>query len=215
MTYEALAWCGVVACTIMVVGVFSSIIGFTGMKKEPYSFRNHFISELGDPRFSKHKTLFAVTLVSSGAFEVPFAIGLGLEIGTVLAGIVAAIGVFSSVSCCLVGFFPEHKEKLHLAVASCFFAGMGFVMLFFAVAIGVTPTETFPYWVIAPTAAVLGFILLFIVDTLRLPKEELARTTRPWDWPDGRPQFWRNPFLEWCAFIAMAAWMWLVVLLAL
>ncbi len=215
MTYHVLAWFGVVSCAIMVVGVFSSIIGFTGMKKESYSFRNHFISELGDPRFSKHKTLFAVTLVSSGVLMVPFAIGLGLAIGTVLAGIVAGIGVFSAVACCLVGFFPEHKEQLHLAVASCFFAGMGFVLLFFIIAIGVTPTETFPYWVIAPTSAVLVFILLFIEDTLRLSKEKRALTTRPWDWPNGRPQFWWNPVLEWCAFIAMAAWMWLVALLAL
>ncbi len=124
MAFAGFAWFGVVSCTIMVAGVFLSTVGFTGMKHELYSMRNHFISELGDPRFAKHKTLFAATLVSSGLLNVPFAVGLGLAIGTVLAGIVAGIGIFSSISCCLVGFIPEHKEKAHLAVASCFFMGM-------------------------------------------------------------------------------------------
>jgi hypothetical protein len=215
MAFAEFAWFGIVSCTIMVAGVFLSTVGFTGMKHEPYSIRNHFISELGDPRFARHKILFAATLVSSGVLNVPFAVGLGLAIGTVLAGIVAGIGIFSSISCCLVGFIPEHKEKAHLAVASCFFMGMAVLMVFFAITIGVHPVPEFPTWIILPTIAVLVVVASFIVNTLRLDKEELARTTRPWDWPNGRPQFWLNLFLEWCAFIAMVSWLWMIALLAL
>jgi len=43
---------------------------------------------------------------------------------------------------------------------------------------------------------------------VRLPKEELERT-------NGRPRFWRNPFLEWCPFFAMLAWPWTIAFLAL
>ncbi|MEX2681249.1 MAG: DUF998 domain-containing protein [Candidatus Sigynarchaeota archaeon] len=216
MAFEAFGWFGVASSAIMTAGVALSTVGFTGMKHEPYSILNHFISELGDPRFAPRKTLFAATLVTSGALMLPFAIGIGLAIGTRLAGIVAGIGIFCAVACCLVGLVPEHKEKAHLAIASCFFLGIAVLMVFFAIAIGIQPaTAMYPPWIAWVTVAVLAVVASFIVDTVRFPREELARTTRPWDWPNGRPRFWRNPFLEWCSFFAMLAWLWLVAILAL
>jgi hypothetical membrane protein len=176
---------------------------------------NHFISELGDPRFAPHKTLFAATLVASAALMIPFCISLGLVIGSVSFWIIAAVGIFASVACALVGFVPENKEQAHLAVAGCFFMGFAVLMMIFVVAILVQPVPWYPAWLVVPTAAVLSIIASFLVDTVRLSKEELARTTRPWDWPNGRPRFWLNPFLEWCAFLSMAAWMGTITIMAL
>ncbi|MBN2153558.1 MAG: DUF998 domain-containing protein [Candidatus Lokiarchaeota archaeon] len=215
MAFEAFGWFGVAASAAMVAGVALSTVKFTGMRQEPYSILNHFISELGDPRFAPRKTLFATTLVTSGALMLPFAIGIGLAIGTLLSGIVAWIGIFCAITCCMIGFVPEHKEKAHLAVASCFFLGIAVLMTFFTIAISIQPVAMYPAWVIWATVAVLAVVASFIVDTVLLPKSELARTTRPWDWPNGRPKFWRNPFLEWCSFFAMITWISLIAILAL
>jgi len=65
-----------------------------------------------------------------------------------------------------------------------------------------------------PTIATLAIFLAFIINTLRLPKEEFERTYKPWAWDPGeRPDFWMNPFLEWCSFIALAVWLLIIVIM--
>ena len=68
------SWFGLVACIWLIFAVFYSIVGFRGMHKEPFSFLNHFISELGDPRFAPKKTLFNVGLIGGGFLLIPFII---------------------------------------------------------------------------------------------------------------------------------------------
>ncbi len=207
-------WFGLGACLILLVGVLSSIRGFSGMKKEPYSLLNHFISELGDPRFAPHKTRFAITFIAGGSFLIPFVVGLGFRFDSLMGNLLVGFGIFCAVACVLVGFVPEDKVKAHFAVAGCFFVGLVLTILFFAITLVLQPMAAFPPWVIVASVVALGVIFSFLIDTLLLPKWELKRTDEPWAWDDGRPKFWLNPFLEWCAFFALVGWLFMVAILA-
>jgi hypothetical protein len=208
------SWYGLVAWVILLAGIFSSIRGFSGMKKERYSLLNHFVSELGDPRFAKHKTRFAVALISSGILLVPFVVGLGLRFDSLMGNVLVGFGIFSAVSCILVGFVPEDKVKTHFIVAGGFFIGIMLLMLLFAITLILQPMPAFPPWVIGASFGAFALILTFLIHTVSLPKWELERTNEPWAWDDGRPKFWLNPFLEWCAFFAMFGWLFMVVILS-
>ncbi|HMF30843.1 MAG TPA: DUF998 domain-containing protein [Candidatus Lokiarchaeia archaeon] len=207
-------WYGLAASVVFLVGVLACIQGFSGMKQEPFSFLNHFISELGDPRFAKHKTLFAVTMIATGILMVPFILGLGLTFNSTLGNVVMGLGLFCVISCVLVGFFPEHKVKTHFAVSGCFFVGMILLIISFTITIALEPTPAFPTWVILASIVALGVISSFIIDTVILPKWELNMTNEPWAWENGRPRFWLNPFLEWWAFFALVGWLLMVVILS-
>jgi hypothetical membrane protein len=212
------AFCIAGLCALVFIegGVALSLRGFSGMKQERYSILNHFVSEGGDRRFAPHKTLFAIALIVGGVMFAPFTIGIALILPRIPAILIGVDGVFCSVSCCLVGIFPEDKEKMHFSVAACFFVGMGVLLLLLVVTYFFGLLGMFPAWVIVPSLVTLVLFVAFIVDTLSIPKWELDLTNRPWDSdpehrPNGRPRFWRNPFLEWCSFIALAVWLAIIV----
>jgi len=211
MELAGFSWFGLAGSLVMLVGVLASILGFSGMKKEPYSLLNHFISELGDPRFAKHKTMFAITMITSGILMIPFTIGFALHVGSIMTGLLIGIGIFCSISCALVGLFPENKIKAHFIVAGCFFVGMAVLILMFCISIVIQPTPVFPLWILVPSCGSLAVTMSFLIDTVKLEKWELDRTAVPWDWENGRPRFWRNPFLEWCAYFALMAWLFTIV----
>jgi hypothetical membrane protein len=213
-----LAFCiaGLVALVTIFFGIPLSIRGFSGMVQDRYSLRNHFISELGDPRFAPHKTLFNASLMIGGVAFAPFIIALAMILPPVWSIIIGVNGIFCSVSAFLVGVFPEPREKLHLVVASCFFMGLAVLLLLLSIAYFLHQLTVFPGWVIVPTICALVVAAVFVVDTVSLPKWEAAITTRPWESdpvhrPNGRPAFWRNPFLEWCSIIALGVWLAIII----
>jgi hypothetical membrane protein len=210
------AWFGLIASLILICGVLFSITKFSGMKHESFSAFNHFISELGDPRFAKHHFLFNLSLFSGGLLLIPFIIGLGLYFNTIFGFIVMIVGIFGVISCALIGVFPENKVRLHFNVAGCFFIGLILLMILFAILIYINQTPLFPTWVIIITIIVLIISSLFLIDTVLLDKEELKRTDEPWNWGENeRPKFWLNPFLEWWSYFAMVGWLLFLVILCL
>jgi hypothetical membrane protein len=215
MVFVGFAYFGLVSCIILTSGILTSINHFSGMKKEPFSVLNHFISELGDPRFAPHYKLFAFTLISGGIFMLPFIIGLGLLFHSVLSYIAMTIGILCTIACSLIGCIPEHKEKAHFTVSGVFFLGMGILMILFTITIYLQPELNFPRWIIGVSIVLLGIFSSFIIDTACLSKEELKRTDTPWEWSEGRPKFWLNPFLEWWSFFSMLAWIFLIVVLVI
>jgi hypothetical protein len=143
----------------------------------------------------------------------PFTVGLGLVVATSLGNVVMGIGLFCATTCVLIGVFPEDKVKIHFAVAAAFFIGMALLILLFTITIILQPMPQFPTWFIVTSIIALVVFASFIVDTAVLPKWELDRTNEPWAWEGGRPRFWLNPFLEWCAIFALLAWLFTLVIL--
>jgi len=210
MFLESFAWFGLAAGLILLCGVLGSLKDFTGMKHERYSMLDHFISELGDPRFAPRKTLFNITLILGGIVMIPFIVGIGLFFNSILGYMILGLGVVCSIFCSLIGCFPENYVKAHFTIAGIFFVGMGFLMLLSAITIFVQYSLV-PAWLGYLTLFLLIPFLSFIIDTLALTKEELKLTDTPWAWdPNERPKFWRNPFLEWVAFFAILLWIFLI-----
>jgi hypothetical protein len=206
-----LLWCGVIASNLLFFGLLYCIKDFRGMKQEPFSLLNHFISELGDPQFAKHYRFFAFTLITSGFFMLPFVIGFGLEINSVLGTILLILGVFCAILCSLIGFVPENKIKPHFVIAGLFFIGMGLLMLLVIITGFVQPMAIFPPWLLYTSIGILVVYISFIIDTAFLSKEELKLTDEPWKY-DPRPRFWLNPFLEWVSFLSIILWLFLLVI---
>lgn len=209
MTFESFPWFGLIAGIILLFGVLISTKNFSGMKKEPYSLLNHFISELGDPRFALHNTLFNTSLILGGLIMIPFVVGIGLFFHSLLGNLILGLGIFCSVCCSLIGLFPEDKVKPHFLIAGIFFIGMGLLMLLCAITILIQSTLV-PVWLGYVTLILLVPFCSFIIDTMMLSKEELKLTDTPWAWdPKERPKFWRNPFLEWVAYFTILFWIFL------
>lgn len=204
-------WSGGIATTLLFFGVLYCTKGFTGMKHESFSFLNHFISELGDPRFAKHYRVFALTLILSGFLMLPFVIGLSLEFQSILGTILLIIGIFCAISCSLIGFIPEDKIKPHFMIAGGFFLGMGLLMLLVIITGFIQPNPIFPSWFVYTSIGILLIYFCFIIDTASLDKSELKLTDEPWTF-DPRPRFWRNPFLEWVSFFAIIIWLYLLII---
>lgn len=206
MSFIGFYWLGFLVSFILLFGVLYSTIGFTGMKKEKYSIFNHFISELGDPRFSAKKNIFALTLIFSGSLMIFFSIGLGFLLHSIWGDITLFFGVVSSIFSILVGIFPEDKEQTHFALSGFYFITLFIYDLVFTLTIIFQPNLSISHWVIIVNIITMVLAFIFIIDTLILDKEELALTYRPWEWENGRPRFWLNPFLEWLTFFGIIAW---------
>ena len=203
------------AVVVTIGGIVLSLEGFSGMKQERFSPLNHFISELGDNRFAKHHRIFNISMFAGGILFIPFVIGIA-SLGTSLVFyiIVLVVGLAATIGLSLVGVFPEEKERTHTAVAGVFFFCTSLLVLFFIISLLMQQLSMFPSWVVYPSIAALAVAVIFIIDTVQLPKWEMERTYRPWDWdPDPRPTFWLNPFLEWCAVLSLMAWFFIVIVL--
>ena len=194
----------------LLIGIFASIFGFQGMKGESYRIWNHFISELGDPRFAPHYRLFNFTLISGGLGLVPFILGWGLTFSTILGKITIGIGLVVAILCALIGVFPEHKEQIHFNVAGLFFIGMAVLIVLISINMLRDPLSRFPIWFAGINAVPCVVALVFIIDTMCLPKWEYLLTYRPWEWKPDRPRFWRNTILEWLSFLSMVGWLLLI-----
>jgi predicted MFS family arabinose efflux permease len=203
-------WCGCIAASLLLFGVLYCIKDFSGMNHEPFSLLNHFISELGDPRFAKHYRFFAFTLITSGFLMLPFIIGLSLQINSVLGIVLLIFGIFGAISCSLIGIVSEDKIKFHFIIAGFFFIGMALLILLVIIVGFMQPIVILPLWFLFSSIGLFGTFTSFIIDTATLDKAELKLTDEPWKY-DPRPRFWRNPFLEWVAFFSIILWLYLLI----
>lgn len=207
MAQDWFFYIGLLACLIILSGIGLSLIGFKGMKGEPFNILNHFISELGDPRFALHYRLFNLTLIIGGIFLIPFIVGWGITFNSTIGTIAVILGIIVAILCSLIGVFPEHKEKEHFNIAGLFFIGMTLLILLVGIILFIDNTSPFPKWFLIINLIPCMMSFIFVLDTLLLPKWEYLRTYKPWDWEEGRPSYWRNPFLEWLAFLSMMGWL--------
>jgi hypothetical membrane protein len=119
---------------ILIVAAVVSL-GYAGANAEPYSFANHFISELGQVGVSRLAWLYNAGLIASGILFIPFSIGLGVRLRGVLGYAGMAAGIGAGIFCAGVGVFPMNDLDPHTFVAMWFFR-LGLVMMVvFAIAV--------------------------------------------------------------------------------
>lgn len=204
------ATCGLAGCGLILLCVWTTMVPFVGMYGEPYSSANHFISELGDRRFSVFAPVFNNGVMAGSLLLLVFSIGFtGLFKGWAKAA-VGLLGLVTSVACFLVGAIPEDNLRPHMLVATVFFHS-ALAMVFLCTALTLFARQpVLPKWTVVlgglTAAAFAGFVTA--------PKEVL----RAWIADPAcfeRPVAWALPILEWASFYAIIVWMLVAAVLML
>jgi hypothetical membrane protein len=188
------------------LAVAVSAATYTGAGGEPYSFLNHFISELGEMGVSGNAWLFNAGLVVSGIFYVGFCVGLSLDLRGAWAIIGAVSGACSGVFCAGVGIFPMNDIVPHTFVAMWFFRCGLVTALLYAVGILAQPRGK----VRVPRSASLLSVLAVAAFAVFLGMawtggggggDILDPTAMP-----QRPRVWTLAVSEWAVYAATIAW---------
>ena len=196
---------GLSGSVIIAFGTLVTALGFEGRHGEPYSFLNHFISELGEVGISRWAMVFNVGLIAGGLLLTVFMLGLAAYSGGRFGYVFGLVGLVSGISGALVGVFPMNRLKPHSLVAMMFFnVGMVSAALF-AVYVLFIRQDRFRRWVAVPAivTVVCFFAFLFLTEPaqpagelLELPKDAFA----------DRPAVWTTAILEWSVFFSVLAW---------
>ncbi|MBU0492771.1 MAG: DUF998 domain-containing protein [Chloroflexi bacterium] len=199
--------CGLAGPVIIILSSLVTALVYHGKLGEPYSFLNHFISELGEVGVSTLAPVFNICLFASGLILAVFMLGLGLYIRTKLGYLAAAVGIYSGVSCSLVGVFPMNHLSIHTTVAySFFFSGLVAIALF-TLAIVLDKQHKLSKWFVVPgLITMISFASFLLVATQGHSgrAQTLAVNTL------ARPTIWLTPLLEWSIFFTVLAWVLLV-----
>lgn len=216
LRYFGLASSGV----LIMCSLYAGLI-YRGKAGERYSPANHFISELGELGTSRGARVFNGGLIASGLLLIPFFIGLGTALQSVLGWMGGASGIGSAVACGLVGCFPMNNLKPHTVVAVAFFRLGLLTMILFGVALLAQPAgvTSLPRWL--GVAGLLGALSYasFLLSFKPKAKETAPDTEAPTGSENPldpslqmeRPRFWRLAILEWGIFGVNVLWFLLVV----
>lgn len=202
---------GLSGVAFLLLGVILPAIAYRGRAGEPYSFLNHFISELGEVGVSRFAAVFNACLVLGGIALVPFCLFLGLSLRrNPWAKLAMVAGIASSIFCSLVGFFPMNHLESHMFIAMGFFR-LGLVMiLLFTIAIFAQHRESriVPLWVTwAGLLSAASFaVFLFVVPRFSgFPGNLLDPAVYP-----ARPSPLPLAVSEWSILLTTLAWILIV-----
>jgi hypothetical membrane protein len=196
------AICGIAGCLVMLACVWAASFPYTGMYDETYSPINHYISELGDRRYSEWAALFNVGLMLSSSLLLVFSIGFARQFGGWQRAVIGILGLSTSISCFLVGAFPVDNLRPHILVAMVFFHS-ALVLVFLNTAITIfTKKPVLPKWSVS-----LGFVTALAFAAFVISPSDLLR-----EWVKDpkhfvRPDVWVQPILEWACFYSIILWL--------
>ncbi|MHA2378664.1 MAG: DUF998 domain-containing protein [Candidatus Thorarchaeota archaeon] len=169
---------------------------YSGRYGEPFSMLNHFVSELGELGVSEFAFLFNSGMILAGLIFIPFMIGLGLYIDSIVSRLAGAVGVFSAVSIFFVGIFPMNYLTEHsMAAMSFFFGGMIMVGLWTISILLQKETRIHKGFSIG---GVINFVIFFLF--LYGPWESVGDLST-------RPDVWMVPTLEWGIYFAIVGYL--------
>ena len=196
---------GFMAVVMSLSGASLTGLMYTGRTQEHYSIFNHFISELGNYRWSRAALVFNGGLILAGIALIFFINGSALLLRTRLRYLLMACGTVSGILCSLVGVFSESRLSIHLTVAPLFFVLIFISVMIYCVAVWMERDHHFLmrwYALAGLPAAVFLFILIIQIQQnaaafLAGPKGAIAYTLYH------RPAFWSLPFVEWMVFLSL------------
>jgi hypothetical membrane protein len=206
---------GVAGCLIITLGVIIPGITYKGKKEERFSILNHFISELGELGVSKNAPIFNLGLIIGGIFLIPFMIGLGLKLDSLLAKFAILAGIWTSISAICIGFFPMNNLEPHTRAAISYFRGGLVTVLSFGFAIHLQPEA---HQFIPKTAnlisllTVIMFSLFLLLLNRRWGKDQNLDALNPQSKIE-RPRIWILPLMEWLVYFCTVLWFFVIALL--
>jgi Protein of unknown function (DUF998) len=204
------AVCGIAGCALMLVCVWSAAFPYTGMYDETYSPINHYISELGDRRFSEWAVVFNVGLMLSSSMLLVFSLGFSQLFRGWQKWVMGILGLSTSISCFLVGAFPVDNLRPHILVALVFFHS-ALVLVFLNTAITLfTKQPVLPKWTISLGAVTAVAFAAFVISPSDLLREWVKDPKH-----FIRPEVWIQPILEWACFYSIILWLLVMAFLML
>ena len=207
--YLVYPFLGVIGSLIILAGsIFASSI-YRGKAGEPYSVRNHFISELGEIGVSKAAAAFNYPMKISGFLFLPFMIGLGFQLNSVWGFIAMGLGIIAVVSSSFVGVFSMDRLTPHRIAAMTYFRSGLLTILFFTIAIFAQKpgSQVVPLFInVFGLLAILAYSSFLVIVGKKMDKNENPNyILDPQAMPE-RPYFWRSAFLEWMVFFTTILW---------
>jgi hypothetical membrane protein len=182
---------------------------YRGKKGERYSPLNHFVSELGERGTSRAAPLFNGGLAAGGILMIPFFVWLGASAGSPWGLVAAAAGIWASVSCSLVGFFPMNNLAPHIRAATSYFRGGLAAVVLCTLAIVLQPAERIPREAAAGGAvAAASYAAFLVIATIRYRRRRPDSVEGFLD-PESvavRPAVWIIPAVEWLVFASTVGW---------
>jgi hypothetical membrane protein len=196
-------FCGFLGSAIIMLGSLATATLYHGKRGESYSILNHYISKLGEVGVSRLAPVFNTSLFVGGVVLLIFVLGLGLYIRTKLGYVALAFGVFSCISCSLVGVFPVNNLSVHDAVAYSFFYNGLVAITLFTLVILFDKQNKISKWLLIPgIITVVSFASYLIVPYII--RSTHGHTFHPHRM--GQSHIRLNPILEWSVFFTVIAW---------
>ena len=208
---EIFRWAGLLGSLIGLIGTLIPGLVYRGSQNEPYSFLNHFISELGEKGISKLAWVFNLSMILSGLCVVTASLSLGLILPGFWAKAGLLLGVITGLALALVGLFPMNDMKSHMRAAVTFFRAGLLMSLFFSLAILFQngAISKLPRWFgLAGLGPVMAFaVFLGLMWKSRREEREALAT-------DGveRPKVWNIAISEWLIFFSFIIWIFVIAL---
>lgn len=196
---------GIFGASLILIGVAVSALFYVGRTDEPFTFRNHFVSELGEVGVSELAIVFNSGLFVGGLFLTVFLLGLAWLIKGWLGWVFAGLALITGISGTLVGAFPMNNLAPHITVAMLFFNTGQIMMLTFSVYLLFNKHAWF-----TKKLAIPGFVsTLFFVIFLNMPSsldgaEDLEEATM--NLLFNRPDVMPLAIFEWLIILSLMGW---------
>jgi hypothetical membrane protein len=202
---------GITGSLVIITTCGTASLQYQGVHEEAYSLLNHFISELGDPKYSKGAIIFNLGLILGGLFLIIFMFGLAKYYSTKLSYSAGIIGMFASLMCSLIGFFPVNLLNIHFIFTTAFFIGGLASITLFAIEIVRDKRKQLPKWFAIPGFMGVGCFTVFLIMlygfTDGFQPSLSPFIIKPNEF--SRPAFWLFPFTEWLVLITALIWIFL------
>lgn len=185
------------------LAVLAAAAVYRGRENETFSPLNHFISELGERGISRYASVFNIGLIIGGLMLALLMARLGPILRDWLGVLAASVGVYSGISCALVGVFPMNNLKRHTRVAlSFFYSGLLFTTLF-SIFILFDPQGKLPVWLLIPSlVTVTSFAGFLFLPKKFDPQEVWSLDPSKFE----RPRILQITVLEWTIFVSVIGW---------
>jgi hypothetical membrane protein len=206
---RSFSYFGLAGSVQLSVCILLAAFSYTGLKGEPFSLFNHFISELGEVGVSRSAWLFNGGMIAAGFLFLFFCLGLGLTIGNTWARLGLLAGVVASISCAAVGVFPMNHLAPHVTAALTYFRSGLVTILLFGVAIWRQSQDQESVdrrANLAGLAAVACYAAFLFYTTTRGPGSFDPGLLAE------RPAVWISAVLEWLVFFSTVVWFFAIAL---
>lgn len=204
-------WTAMGGLLLQGIGIAWAICLYNQQHPLPYSFSNHFVSELGAPHFTMMAKVFNQTNIVCAPLVFLMLVALAAHLRNKLSILGAIAGFCATFGLIGVGIFPMDSLRPHLVGAMMYFWGWLFTVSFFTAAFlrrysfKKSPTLVITgFLVIACCLSFLSFLTKWTIAMERagilqkLSYEKMHALHRP--------VVWDIAILEWSVVFSIALW---------